>query len=90
VVGWRYAQWQRKREEAATREQEQDAALNAYLGQMSNLMVDQQLGKEAKNKDFLQDQVRKVAQARTIAVLLERVMNSIRNGLGMRETEIVK
>jgi uncharacterized protein YjbI with pentapeptide repeats len=70
VVGWRYAQWQREREAAATLEQEQDAALNAYLGQMSNLMIDQQLGKEAKNEDFLQAQVRKVAQARTIAVLL--------------------
>jgi hypothetical protein len=72
VVGWRYAQWQRERETAATLEQEQDAALNAYLSRMSNLMIDQQLGKdkEAKNKDFLQDQIHKVAQARTIAVLL--------------------
>jgi uncharacterized protein YjbI with pentapeptide repeats len=45
-------------------------ARNRYERLQLNLMVDQQLGKEAKNKDFRQDQVRKVAQARTIAVLL--------------------
>jgi hypothetical protein len=68
LVGWLFAQRQKEREESITSEREQDAAITAYLEQMSNLMIDQQLGKD--RKDNLQDHVSKVAQARTIAVLL--------------------
>jgi hypothetical protein len=69
LVGWQYSRTQRKQEEADTREREQDAALSKYLDQMSNLMIDRQLGKDRINNR--QEEVRKVAQARTIAVLLE-------------------
>ena len=68
LVGWHYSRRQREQEEADTREREQDAALSAYLDQMSNLMIDQHLGKDPKDKG--QEEVRQVAQARTIAVLL--------------------
>ena len=70
VVGWLFSRRQKEQQEVATREHEQDAALAAYLDQMSNLMIDQQLGRERKDKDSLEDHVRKVAEARTIAVLL--------------------
>jgi uncharacterized protein YjbI with pentapeptide repeats len=68
LVGWLFSRRQREHQEAATWEHEQDAALAAYLDQMSNLMIDQELGKDRKNNR--QEEVRKVAQARTIAVLL--------------------
>jgi hypothetical protein len=67
-VGWIVARRQRERDEAVAREQAQDEALRAYLDQMSNLMIDQKLGKN--EEDSKEDSVRKVAQARTIAVLL--------------------
>jgi hypothetical protein len=63
-----FSRRQRELQEAVTREPEQDAALAAYLDQMSDLMIDQQLGKD--RKDNLEEHVRKVAQARTITVLL--------------------
>jgi len=71
VVGWLFSRRQKEQQEVATREHEQDAALAAYLDQMSDLMIDQQLGRDRKDKDFLEEHVRKVAEARTIAVLLE-------------------
>ena len=67
-VGVYFTQKQKERDEAATNERTQAEALQAYLGQMSNLMIDQKLGKE--HEKSLKDSVRKVAQARTIAVLL--------------------
>ncbi len=67
-VGWLFAQRQKEYEKIVTSEHEQDAAITAYLEQMSNLMIDQKLGKD--RDDELQEHVRKVAQARTIAVLL--------------------
>lgn len=70
LVGLLVTRRQKEHEEAAALEQTQDAALAAYLDQMSNLMIDQQLGKQHKDKNPLEDSVRKVAQARTIAVLL--------------------
>src|SRR5215212_2560723 len=69
LVGLLFSRRQREQQEAATREHEQDAALAAYLDQMSDLMIDQQLGKD--RKDNLEEHVRKVAEARTITVLLE-------------------
>jgi uncharacterized protein YjbI with pentapeptide repeats len=69
LVGWLFSRRQREQQEAVTREHEQDAALAAYLDQMSNLMIDQELGKDQENNR--QEEVRKVAQARTIAILLE-------------------
>ena len=69
LVGLLFSRNQRQQQEAATREHEQDAALAAYLDQMSDLMIDQQLGKD--RSDNLKEQVRKVAEARTIAILLE-------------------
>jgi uncharacterized protein YjbI with pentapeptide repeats len=68
LVGWLFSRRQREQQEAVTREHEQDAALAAYLDQMSNLMIDQELGTDRKNNR--REEVRKVAQARTIAVLL--------------------
>jgi uncharacterized protein YjbI with pentapeptide repeats len=68
LVGLLFTHRQREQQEAATREHEQDAALAAYLDQMSDLMIDQQLGKD--RKDNLKEHVRKVAEARTITVLL--------------------
>jgi hypothetical protein len=45
-VGVYFTQKQKERDEAATKERTQAEALQAYLGQMSNLMIDQKLGKE--------------------------------------------
>jgi hypothetical protein len=70
LVGLLVTRRQKEREEAATLEHTQDAALAAYLDQMSDLMIDRQLGKARKDKDSLEDSVRNVAQARTVAVLL--------------------
>jgi uncharacterized protein YjbI with pentapeptide repeats len=67
-VGWIFARRQQERGEAVTLEQAQNDALRAYLDQMSNLMIDQKLGKN--QEDSIEDSVRKVAQARTIAILL--------------------
>src|SRR5918992_243477 len=67
-VGWIFARRQQERDEAVALEHAQDEALRAYLDQMSNLMIDQKLGKNHENS--IEDSVRKVAQARTIAILL--------------------
>ena len=66
LVGLLFSRRQREQQEAATREHEQDAALAAYLDQMSDLMIGQQLGKDRKDKDFLEEHVRTVAEARTL------------------------
>src|SRR5215212_4563039 len=56
---------QRGREEAATIQRAQDEALRAYLDQMSDLMVDREMRKKSENPDL-----RRLAQARTLAILL--------------------
>jgi len=70
LVGWLITREQRAREEQVTLEHTQDEALTAYLDQMSNLMIDQRLGTPREEDDDLQPSVWKVAQARTLAVLL--------------------
>lgn len=70
LVGWIYTRKQRERDVTLALEQAQNEALRAYLDQMSDLMIDQQLGRARKDNDSLEDQVRKVAQARTIAILM--------------------
>jgi uncharacterized protein YjbI with pentapeptide repeats len=70
LVGWIVARKQRERDETIALEHAQDETLRAYLDQMSDLMIDQQLGRDRKDKDSLEDHVRRVAQARTIAILL--------------------
>src|SRR5215208_3942798 len=67
-VGWIVARRQQERDEAVALEHAQDEALRAYLDQMSNLMIDQKLGNN--HEISIEDSVRKVAQARTIAMLL--------------------
>ena len=67
-VGWIVARRQQERDEAVALEHTQDEALRAYLDQMSNLMIDQKLGRNDENA--VEESVRKVAQARTIAILL--------------------
>jgi hypothetical protein len=72
LVGWLFTREHRAREAHVTLEETQDDALAAYLDQMSNLMIDHRLSlrpKEDKDGD-LQPSVYKVAQARTLAVLL--------------------
>ena len=56
---------QKQREEIAANLRAQDEALRAYLDQMSDLMVD----KEMRNKPEAPD-LRRLAQARTLAILL--------------------
>jgi len=56
---------QREREEAATIQRAQDEALRAYLDQMSDLMVDREMRNKPKDSDL-----RRLAQARTLAILL--------------------
>src|SRR3712207_42764 len=70
LVGWIFARKQRERDVSLALEQAQNEALRAYLDQMSNLMIDHQLGRDHKDKDSLEDHVRKVAQARTIAIFM--------------------
>jgi uncharacterized protein YjbI with pentapeptide repeats len=70
LVGWIVARKQKERDETIALEHAQDETLRAYLDQMSDLMIDQQLGRDRKDKDSLEDHVRRVAQARTIAILL--------------------
>jgi uncharacterized protein YjbI with pentapeptide repeats len=57
---------QARRAETASNQRAQDEALQAYLSEMSNLVVQHGLRTKSKDSD-----VRKIAQARTIAVLLE-------------------
>jgi uncharacterized protein YjbI with pentapeptide repeats len=54
-------------------DQQREAALQAYLGQMSNLLLVDNLGKSKQG-----DEVRQVARARTLAVL--RSLDSARKG----------
>lgn len=56
---------EKEREEMAASQRAQDAALQAYLDQMSNLIVDRGLRNQPKASDL-----HKIAQARTIAILL--------------------
>jgi uncharacterized protein YjbI with pentapeptide repeats len=70
LVGWIFTRKQRERDVTLALEQAQNEALRAYLDQMSDLMIDQQLGRTRKDKDSLEGHVRKVAQARTIAILM--------------------
>jgi uncharacterized protein YjbI with pentapeptide repeats len=67
-VGWIVARRQQERDQAVALEHTQDEALRAYLDQMSNLMIDQKLGRN--DEDSVEESVRTVAQARTIAILL--------------------
>lgn len=67
-AGWIVARRQQERDEAVALEHAQDEALRAYLDQMSNLMIDQELGNN--REPSTEQSARKVAQARTIAILL--------------------
>jgi uncharacterized protein YjbI with pentapeptide repeats len=58
-------QAQKEREETAAIQRAQDEALRAYLDQMSNLMVDREMRKKPDDPDL-----RRLAQARTLAILL--------------------
>src|SRR5215208_6623352 len=58
-------QVQKEREETAAIQRAQDEALRAYLDQMSDLMVDKELRKKTDDPDL-----RRLAQARTLAILL--------------------
>lgn len=54
IVGWIVTRKQRERDEAIALEKAQDEALQAYLDQMSNLVVDHKLGQklgDARGKD---------------------------------------
>jgi uncharacterized protein YjbI with pentapeptide repeats len=70
LVGWIFTRKQRERDVSLALEQAQNESLRAYLDQMSDLMIDQQLDRDRKDKDSLEDHVRKVAQARTIAIFM--------------------
>src|SRR5215216_1917175 len=61
----RIQQAEKKREETAAIQRAQDEALRAYLDQMSDLMVDKEMRKKPENPDL-----RRLAQARTLAILL--------------------
>jgi len=61
----RIQQAEKKRQEEATIQRAQDEALRAYLDQMSDLMVDKEMRKKPENPDL-----RRLAQARTLAILL--------------------
>lgn len=67
IVGYLFARHQRKRDEAVANERAQGEALQAFLDQMSNLMIDKKM--KIPNKPN-QKAVCEVAQARTIAILL--------------------
>jgi hypothetical protein len=64
-----------QREQVAVQERAQDVALQAYLDQMSNLIVDRGLRRRDKGLRLRRAQdhedLRGIAQARTLAVLLE-------------------
>src|SRR5215218_10333714 len=61
----RIQQAQKEREETAAIQRAQDEALRAYLDQMSNLIVDRKMRKKPDDPDL-----RRLAQARTLAILL--------------------
>src|SRR5215213_7995570 len=56
---------QKEREETAAIQRAQDEALGAYLDQMSDLIVDREMRRKPENPDL-----RRLAQARTLAILL--------------------
>jgi uncharacterized protein YjbI with pentapeptide repeats len=58
-------QAQKEREETAAIQRAQDESLRAYLDQMSNLIVDREMRKKPDDPDL-----RRLAQARTLAILL--------------------
>jgi uncharacterized protein YjbI with pentapeptide repeats len=58
-------QAQKEREETAAIQRAQDEALGAYLDQMSDLIVDREMRKKPDDPDL-----RRLAQARTLAILL--------------------
>jgi hypothetical protein len=58
-------QAQKEREETAAIQRAQDEPLGAYLDQMSDLMVDREMRKKPDDPDL-----RRLAQARTLAILL--------------------
>src|SRR5215213_4619664 len=62
-------QVQKEREETAAIQRAQDEALRAYLDQMSDLMVDKELRKNVGPEPEKPD-LRRLAQARTLAILL--------------------
>lgn len=68
IVGYLFARHQRKRDEAVENERAQAEALQAFLDQMSDLMIVRKLGQGDKRPDS--DPRRKVAQARTMLIFL--------------------
>lgn len=70
LVGWIVTRKQRERDEAVALEQAQDAALRAYLDQMSNLMIDQKLAeKHGEPKGGAGPKVMAKARTRVAALL---------------------
>ena len=68
LIGWagfKFNQRQREREEAVENKQAQDNAIQAYLDQMSDLLVDRHLRSLPKGSD-----IHRLAEARTLEVLL--------------------
>ena len=65
AVGVYYTYRERKAQEVAENQRAQDEALSDYLDQMSNLIIDHDLRRKGEGSDEW-----KLAQARTIAVLL--------------------
>jgi uncharacterized protein YjbI with pentapeptide repeats len=68
LIGWagfKFNQKQREREEAVENKQAQDNAIQAYLDQMSDLLVDRHLRSLPKGSD-----IHRLAEARTLEVLL--------------------
>jgi hypothetical protein len=88
-VGLWFNRQQQERQREAENERTRADVLQAYLDKIGQLLLD-------KDKPLSQavkgDDVSALARSLTLTALsqLERVMNSIRNGLGMRETEIAK
>ena len=78
VVSYFFARHQRKRDEAIANERAQGEAFQAFLDQMSNLMVDKKLKLPSQTN---RDAIREVAQARIISILLALDPDHKRNPL---------
>lgn len=78
VVSYFFARHQRKRDEAIANERRQGEAFQAFLDEISNLMVDKEL--KLPNQPN-RDAKREVAQARTISILLALDQDHKRNPL---------
>jgi len=65
VGGFKFNQRQRERDEVLENKQAQDNAIQAYLDQMSDLLVDRHLRSLPKGSD-----IHRLAEARTLEVLL--------------------